>query len=72
MDGKAIISGIVGIIISLILYIIFAIVYFIILAFVIKYGVGFVTDDTISGNAIALAAAVLTAGTMVAGNKLSE
>ena len=56
----------------LILYAIFAIVNFVILGFVIKASVGVVgAAGDLSKDALAVATAVLTAGTMIAGNKIS-
>lgn len=64
------VKGILYAIAAFILYLIFAIIYFIILAFIIKVGVGLVTNDP-SADAIAISAAVLTAGTIIAGGGIS-
>ena len=68
MDAK----GIIGALISLVLYIVFAIIYFIILAFVIDFAVGIVVDTPIDGGSVAIAAAILTAGTIIAGGGLTS
>jgi hypothetical protein len=60
------VKGILYAIAAFILYLIFAIIYFIILSFIIKVGVGLVLDG-MTANALAIAAAILTAGTIIAG-----
>jgi len=68
MDGKAILDAVI----ALVIFIIFAIIYFIILAFIIKFGVGLVVDGDPGGDSIAIAAAVLTAGTIIAGGGIKD
>lgn len=72
MDGKAIGKSILVAVLMLILYVIFAIIYFVILAFVVKASVDLVgAAGDLSKSALAVATAILTAGTMIAGNKVS-
>ena len=68
MDGKAIL----GAIIALILYIVFAIIYFIILAFIIKIGAELVAPGEVGAETLAIAASILSAGTIIAGGGLSD
>jgi len=60
-------KGILGAIVSIILYLVFAIIYFIILGFIVKIGVDIVGAGEVSANALAIATAILTAGTIIAG-----
>ncbi|MDR3206080.1 MAG: hypothetical protein LBT41_03165 [Candidatus Methanoplasma sp.] len=61
------VKGVIDAIIALIIYIIFAIIYFVILAFVVDFGTGLVVDGDVGAPAIAVATAILTAGTVIAG-----
>ena len=72
MSAKEVGKSILMAVVMLIIYVIFAIVYFIILSFVIKAGLDIVgAAGEVSKDALAIATAVLTAGTMIAGNKIS-
>ncbi|MCL2295849.1 MAG: hypothetical protein FWC29_02055 [Methanomassiliicoccaceae archaeon] len=69
MDGK----GILDALIALILYIVFAIIYFIILCFIVKVGAGLVGGDwDVAAESLALAASILTAGTLIAGGGMMD
>ncbi len=68
MDGK----GILNAILALILYIVFAIVYFLILSVIIYFGAGLIGVGDVSANSLAIAAAILTAGTIIAGGRISD
>ncbi len=69
MDAKELLYAIA----AFILYLIFAIVYFIILGFVIKLGINAIgASGDVTSDAVAIAAAVLTAGTIIAGGGISK
>lgn len=68
MDGKAILNAII----ALILYIIFAMIYFIILAFIIYYGTKLAAGHYPDPGSVATAAAILAAGTIIAGGGLAD
>ncbi|MCL2333711.1 MAG: hypothetical protein FWC52_02860 [Candidatus Methanoplasma sp.] len=68
MDGKGILSAIV----SLVIFIIFAIIYFIILGFIIKVGADLIGEGKVSADMIAVAASILTAGTLIAGGSIKD
>jgi hypothetical protein len=68
MDGKAIVSAII----ALILYIVFAIIYFIILAFIINFGAGLVGVGDVGAPSLAVAAAILAGATIIAGGGLMD
>lgn len=68
MDGKAILNSII----ALVLYIVFAIIYFLILSVIIYFGAGLIGVGDVSADALAIAAAVLTAGTIIAGGGLTD
>jgi len=68
MDGKGILNAIV----SLIIFIIFAIIYFIILGFIIKVGAGVVAPGEVNASTVAIAASILTAGTLIAGGSIKD
>ncbi|MCL1811221.1 MAG: hypothetical protein FWG41_03255 [Methanomassiliicoccaceae archaeon] len=70
MDGKAILDAII----ALVLYIVFAIIYFIILAFIIKIGAELVAhgDFHMSADSLAIAAAILSGATIIAGGGLMD
>ncbi|MCL1979118.1 MAG: hypothetical protein FWG60_03050 [Methanomassiliicoccaceae archaeon] len=68
MDGKAILDAII----ALILYIVFAIIYFIILAFIIKVGAELVADGGVNASTLAIAAAILSGATIIAGGGLMD
>jgi len=68
MDGKGILEAVV----ALILYIIFAIIYFLILCFIIKIGANAVGAGDIQADFLGVAAAILTAGTLIAGGGLPD
>jgi len=63
------VKSILGGIVALIIYIVFAIIYFFILALVVRYGAEFAAfgDGHISADFLAIAAAILSAGTIIAG-----
>lgn len=66
MDGKAILNAII----ALILYIVFAIIYFVILAYIVKFSGNLVFGaDSVDAASGCLAAAIITAGTVIAGGK---
>ncbi|MDR3282472.1 MAG: hypothetical protein LBS92_02545 [Candidatus Methanoplasma sp.] len=68
MDVKSVVDAVV----ALIIYIIFAVVYFVILAFVVNFSTGLVVDGDVGAPAIAVATAILTAGTIIAGGGLTD
>jgi len=68
MDGK----GILGAIVALIIYIVFAIIYFIILCFIIKIGANAVGVGDVHADYLAIAASILTAGTLIAGGGVMD
>ena len=69
MDGKAIVDALI----ALVLYVVFAIIYFIILCFIVKVGAGIVGGTwDIAAEYLALAAAILTAGTLIAGGGMMD
>lgn len=68
MDGKSIMDAIV----SLVLFIIFAIIYFVILGFIVSFGAGLVAEGDVGADSVAIAASILTAGTLIAGGSIKD
>ena len=68
MDGKGIIDAIV----SLIIFIIFAVIYFIILSIIIYFGASIVGPGDVGADSLAVAASILTAGTLIAGGSIKD
>jgi hypothetical protein len=68
MDGK----GLIGALVSLIIFVIFAIIYFIILGFIVRFGAGLVAPGDVGAETVAIAAAILTAGTLIAGGSIKD
>jgi hypothetical protein len=68
MDVKGIAYGIL----AFIVYLIFAIIYFIVLGFIVKVGIDVIGAGSVDGNSLAIATAVLTAGTIIAGGSFGS
>ena len=70
MDAK----GILNVLVALIIYIIFAVIYFVILALVIRFSVDLVAEGNqiLDAGSLAVASAILAAGTIVAGGGLGD
>jgi len=72
MDANSTVGKLVSTLISLVIFIIFAIIYFIVILFIMKVAGDLVFGSGSTTGATALiAAAVLTAGTLIGGGSLS-
>lgn len=60
-------KAIIGAIVAFVVYLVFAIIYFIVLGFIINFATDLVADGSVGASSLAIATAILTAGTIIAG-----